>query len=746
MPRFLFFIIFFFTFIIQNSFAEILKEVNVIGNKRISKETIIIFGNIKINEDLNAEELNNILKKLYETNFFSDVKVNFEKNILEIALVESPIIQRVVFEGIKAKKIREALKEVIKLRDKSSFIEYQAKQDLNAIKSALQSTGYYFAKVKSSIKENSNNTIDLIYDVDLGEKALIGKIQFIGDKKFKDRKLRNIIVSEESKFWKFISNKKYLDQSRIDLDVRLLRNFYVNKGYYQINIANTSAKFHDNNKFDLVFNINAGNKFYFNNLNLILPKDYQKENFKEINEILKSLKDETYSYNKIQTILDEIDKIALSEQYEFINAEVEESIVGQNKLNFSIVIKETKKYYVERINVFGNNITQESVIRNALVVDEGDAFNEILHNKSINNLKYKNIFKTVNSEVVDGSDPNNKIINLTVEEKPTGEISAGAGYGTTGGSFMFAIRENNYMGRAIKLNANLSVGADTLRGLFSVTNPNFKYSGNELRTTIQSTVSDKLTGHGFKTKKTGISLGSSFEQYQDFYLAPTISSFFESLETNSDASANLKKQEGDYFDTLFSYSLNYDKRNQSYQPSDGYKSIFSQSLPLIADNQSIVNSYEYSVYHEFIDDMVGNITLYTKAINSLNDEDVRYSKRLYLPSRRLRGFEPGKIGPKDGTDHVGGNYLTSLNLSTTLPQILPNSQNTDFRLFLDFGNVWGVDYSDSVNESNKIRSSTGFTVDWFTPVGPLNFSLSQAIIKANTDVTESFRFNLGTTF
>ena len=144
--------------------------------------------------------------------------------------------------------------------------------------------------------------------------------------------------------------------------------------------------------------------------------------------------------------------------------------------------------------------------------------------------------------------------------------------------------------------------------------------------------------------------------------------------------------------------------------------------------------------------MVGNIIIYGKVINSINDDDVRYSKRLYLPSRRLRGFEPGKVGPKDGTGHVGGNYLTSINLSTTLPQILPNSQNTDFRFFLDFGNVWGVDYSDSVDESSKIRSSTGLTVDWFTPVGPLNFSLSHPITKANPDVTESFRFNLGTTF
>ena len=167
---------------------------------------------------------------------------------------------------------------------------------------------------------------------------------------------------------------------------------------------------------------------------------------------------------------------------------------------------------------------------------------------------------------------------------------------------------------------------------------------------------------------------------------------------------------------------------------------------MIADNNTIVNGYEFNKYHEFFDEMVGTLSFFVKAVNSLDDEDVRISKRLYMPGRRLRGFETGKIGPKDGSDFVGGNYLTSVNISTTLPQILPTSQNTDFKFFFDIGNVWGIDYSDSIDDSNKIRSSTGIAVDWFTPVGPLNFSLSQPITKANTDITESFRFNIGTTF
>ena len=144
--------------------------------------------------------------------------------------------------------------------------------------------------------------------------------------------------------------------------------------------------------------------------------------------------------------------------------------------------------------------------------------------------------------------------------------------------------------------------------------------------------------------------------------------------------------------------------------------------------------------------MITNFSFYGKAINGIGDEDVRLSKRLYMPSSKLRGFEPGKIGPIENNNYVGGNYATSFNMSTTLPNFLKELQNTDFNFFIDAANVWGVDYSSSIDESNKIRSSAGVALDLLTPIGPLNFSLTQPITKASTDKTESFRFNLGTTF
>ena len=183
-----------------------------------------------------------------------------------------------------------------------------------------------------------------------------------------------------------------------------------------------------------------------------------------------------------------------------------------------------------------------------------------------------------------------------------------------------------------------------------------------------------------------------------------------------------------------------------YKPTDGYLSSFSQSLPIIADASAIRNTYQLSLYNSFGQDFIGSFKFYTSAINGLSNEDVRLSKRTFLSTNRLRGFESGKVGPKDGLDYVGGNYAIATNFDLNLPNLLPESTKTDVGLFLDLGNVWGVDYDKTIDDSSKLRSSAGITTNWLSPVGPMSFIFSQNISKASTDVTESFNFRLGTTF
>ena len=318
--------------------------------------------------------------------------------------------------------------------------------------------------------------------------------------------------------------------------------------------------------------------------------------------------------------------------------------------------------------------------------------------------------------------------------------------GTDGSTFAVGIKENNFNGKGIKLETNLALSDDSIRGLFKYTHPNFAYSDRALTTSLQSTVTDKLTDSGYKSTINAISLGTRYEQFDDLFFSPSFSISDESLETTSSASSAYKKQEGSYFDTSFRYGLTLDKRNFRFQPTKGYLSRWTQEIPLISNTPSITNGYSITKYTEIIDDMIITTGFYGKAVNSLNDDDVRVSKRLYAPSSRLRGFESGKVGPKDGTDHVGGNYIATINTSTTVPYVLQTLETVDLKLFLDIGNVWGVDYSSSIDDSDKIRSSSGIALEILSPVGPLSFSYAEVLSKASTDKTESFRFQLGTTF
>ena len=726
--------------------AEVVKKIIVNNNDRISLNTIKTYGNIKVDTDYSSDDLNIILKNLYETNFFKDISLEIENNILIINVVENKLIQSININGVKSTRIQKAILESLNLKAKSPFIESQVEKDLIRIKSSLSIEGYYFSSVTSDIENNLNNTVNLNFNINLGDKVKISKIQFTGDKIVKDRTLRNLITIEESKFWKFLSTTKYLNEQSLLRDERLLKNYYLDEGYYDVIVNASTAKLLDNNSFNVTFNISAGSLYKINDTKLILPIDYDIKNFKEVQKLLDEIKNKNYSFLKISKIVNAIDKVSLSREYDFITAEILEEKISTNKIDIIFKVSESEKLYVERINILGNNITEESVIRGQLEVDEGDPYNELLQAKSLNKIKYLNIFKTVESEVLDGSSPETKIINISVEEKPTGEISLGAGVGSDGATIGFSVSENNFLGKGVGLSSSLRVSGDSVKGNFTINNPNFNYSGRALYTNIESSKTDKLVSSGYETSDTGVSIGTKFEEYENLFFSPKISISSEKVNTDSTASAALKKQEGSYFETKFSYGLDYDLRNKSYKTTDGTRTKFNQSIPVLSDDYALINTFQATKWHELNNKMVTDFGFYVSAINSITGEDVKISSRLNFPKSRMRGFETGKIGPVDNKDFVGGNYAMTINFNSTLPMILPSFENIDFKYFLDIGNLWGVDYSEAVNETNTIRSSTGFNINWYTPIGPLNFSLSQNLLKANTDVTETFQFNLGTTF
>ncbi len=746
MKKFIYLTCFYCSFLLFQAKAEILKNFEVVGNSRISTETLKVYGEIELNKDYSTEDINEVIKKLYDTKFFSKISTSFTNNTLIITVEENPIINTIIIDGEKTKKYKKAILDIISLKEKSSFVESDIKKDIEIVKSFYKSLGFFAAEVEARSQSigQDEKRLNLIFTVNKGEKYKISKINFIGDKKIKFKRLRDVIASEEAKFWKFISRNIYLNTERIELDKRLLKNFYLSKGYYNVEIVSSSAESKDKKtEIELTYSINAGDRFRIKKLSTNIDPVFDSSIFAELKDEFTTFAGEYYSPFKIQKILKKIDKIVDLNELQFVQQTVLETVDGKN-IDIEFKIFEGPKIQIERVNIFGNTVTSDSVIRSELMLDEGDPYSKLKLSKSISELKARNIFKTVNERIIDGSEKDLKVLEITVEEKPTGEIAAGAGVGTEGTSFSFTVQENNYLGKGLTVDATLSASEESLRGGLNISNPNYNYSGNLVYGGITSTTNDKPSS-GYENTITNLNLGTKFEQYEDLYFTPGLDLSFDDLRVDGTASEKLKKQAGDFTEFNFRYGLEMDKRDRAFMPTAGSIVSFTQSLPIFADQPSLFNRFSYSKYHGFSDDVIGAIKFYGATITAL-DDDVRLSKRINLPSKRLRGFEAGKVGPVDQGDYVGGNYATALNLEAQLPNLLPEATQTDVAAFLDFGNLWSVDYDSSAGSSSKLRSSVGVATQLYTPIGPVNFVLAQPLSKAESDKTQTFKFQIGTSF
>ena len=724
--------------------AENIDKLIINGNNRVSEETIKIYGGINNFSKYSEKNSNIILKNLYETGFFETVEILFQKNTLIVNLKEYPTINQLILIGEKSNKFKDEIKKIVYSKEKKPLNKSNLAKDVDIIKSLYSSLGYNFAKVEAKLNKIDDNNYDLLFEINRGKKTKISSINFIGNDNVRGKRLKNIIASEENKFWKFISKNTVLSKNLINLDLRLLTNYYKSIGFYDVKISSNLAKIINTEQAELLYSIDEGNRYIIEKVSTNVDKVFDKEIFFPLNKIYKEYVGQYYSPFKVKKILDEIDEIVANNNMQFVEHNVQEQ-VSNDSINIIFNIFEGEKELIERINVKGNTVTNEDVIRGELLLDEGDPFTKINLEKSISKIKARNIFKNVNYQITDGSENNLKIIDIQVEERPTGEISAGAGIGTSGGALAFGVKENNWLGTGRQVEFQLDLDEESLAGVISLVDPNYDYLGNSLNYFLRSESNDK-PNQGYENTVVSAGLGTSFEQYKDLTASVGTSFTYDDLRTLSSASNSLKKNSGEFTDLSFNYGFAYDKRDRVFMPTSGGITKFNQSIPIYADKSFLNNSFSYSTYKSLTEDVIGAGKFYISAINGLGSDDVRLSKRKNLSVKRLRGFEKGKVGPLDGTDHIGGNYSAALNFEANLPNILPENTNTDVGAFLDFGSVWGVDYDDSIDDSNKLRSSAGLALNWMSPLGPMSFVLSQNLSKADTDKTESFRFNLGTTF
>ena len=443
--NFVIFISLFFLFLSKSVLANKINQIIIDGNSRVSNETIITYGEIDVNEEIDSKKIDEILNNLYSTDFFENIEIEIKNNNLIIKLTEYPIINQLIFSGEPSNKIKTEIKKQIRLKEKQSFIKSYLSGDIEKIKKLYSSIGFNFAEVTAKINDIDKRNLDLLIEIKKGNKTKISSIKFIGDKKIKESRLRDVIASEEDRFYKFISRNTVFSQNLVNLDLRLLENYYKSIGYYDVKILSNSAELISKENINLIYSIDAGTRYTINKISTNLDSTFDKGLFSSLEKSYNKLIGDYYSPFKIKKILEDIDELIAKNNLQFIEHNVEEEI-SEDSIALKFNIFEGEKKLVERINIIGNNVTNESVIRGELLLDEGDPFTNLNLDKSISKIKARQIFNSVTKKVYDGSQENLKIIDIIVEEKPTGEISAGAGIGTNGGSFAIQITENNWLG------------------------------------------------------------------------------------------------------------------------------------------------------------------------------------------------------------------------------------------------------------------------------------------------------------
>jgi outer membrane protein insertion porin family len=533
-------------------FAEI-KKINIFGNERVNSVTIESLVDKKVS-NIDSIYINSLTKKIYDTDFFSDVKVSFNQDILTINVVENPIVNFFYINGVKDSDL-DQINKIFTLKENSIFSSSKLKKDIEATREFLNATGYFQTSIVPEVIKIDNNQVNLIINVDKKEISKITNIYFIGNKFFSSSQLMDVITSSEVTWWKFFSTAA-LSEQRIEYDKQLLKEFYKSKSFYDVQIESAFASVDKNNNFTLTFSINSGKKYKFGDYDLKVSGLALKE--EDINEIKiisnKFLKNEFYSPLTINKINKQVTDFLETRRYGNFEINIQDTKTADDRINITVQLNEGQKSIINKINVQGNTITEEKVIRDNLTISEGDQLNSSKVKKSIDNIKSKHLFSKVDYKIEDSDKRNFKDLNLLVKEQPTGNISAGVGYGTNGGILEASINERNFLGQGINLNFTGRLSTDVIRGDLSYTDPNYNNSNKELAASLFSEVDD-FKNSGYQNKRVGTRFATKYEIYEDIFFRPNLGIQFDKLEVTGDASSLLRSRQGDFATTSFGYNF-----------------------------------------------------------------------------------------------------------------------------------------------------------------------------------------------
>jgi outer membrane protein insertion porin family len=728
----------------------LVSSIIVDGNKRISSDTILSLSKVQVGSAYSPTQLNSALQNIKKSSYFKTVDISIVNNILNINVIENPTINSISFEGNKTLSDIN-LNELITSKQRQTLLISQVEKDTDKIATAYADTGRISAIVTPKVIELSDNRVDLVFEITEGRITEVEKITFTGNRVFSDLRLKGVIATKQAGiFRRFIKSDTFV-KDKLDYDIDLLRNFYINKGFIDFEVQSSVELTREKDAFLINYNIKEGQKYNFSEIKFDTSElNIDEKSFVKINRIKNGSK---YDRRRVTKLIDEIDIYLAKNGFSFFEPV---PVVSRNDENLTmdveIQINETRKVFVERIEVEGNSTTLDEVIRLQFDFVEGDPFNRRKVLEAVDKIRGLGFFSNVETSTRNGSAPEKIIIEVKLTEKPTGSLGIGAGYNSSDGTVAtFNVNERNFLGKGQTVKLDLSTSKIEKQTELAFEDPSFLgrnllagISFGQTSTTPSSVPlsTDKLYFEpkiGFPlSRDSKLTIEYSFDQ-EDVKL--TTASNLVSPIIRDDVGKKNKSA------LIFIYSL--DKTNSVVTPTAGYDFRIIQELNGLGGDISFSKTdLNFRTYRTILrDDIILSSNLSSGVIVG---SDASLMNRFTLGGDRLKGFRNQGLGPYDSTydTHLGGKMYTSLSLEASFPIGIPEEYGIYGGVFLDTGSLWGLDNTDSgrIDDSSEIRSALGFSIFWESAIGPLRFNWSSPIKKETNDVTENFRFTIDTRF
>ncbi len=738
-------------FLSSAAFANAVREIQIVGAQRIEPATVLTYLPLKKGDEVTQELLDESLKSLFATGLFADVQLAENNGVITVNVTENPIINQIAFEGNDEIKDDSLLSE-IQLRPRQVFTRTKVQNDVTRLYELYRRSGQYSAVVEPKIIQLDQNRVNLVFEISEGPVTKIGSIRFVGNQRFNDEELRSVLASSEERWYNFLTSSDRYDADRLAFDQELLRKFYLKEGYADFRILSAVSELSkDKNDFFITITVDEGERYRVSDVRI--NSQIRNLNPESLKKNITFQPKEWYNAEEVKTTADVMTTSLGDLQFAFatVTPDVQRNR-DQKTVDIIFNINEGPRVFVERINIDGNSRTLDKVIRREFELSEGDAFNRTKLSKSEQNVKDLDFFEKVDVKTLPGSAPDKTVVDVSVAEKSTGELSVGAGFSTSDGPLAdFRIRERNFLGKGQDLELATTIAGKRTEFDVSFTEPYFM--DRDLSAGIdafhitrdqqdESSFDQRRTGGGFRI---GYPLSDKWRQTWRYRIEQN-----EIRNVDSDASRFIQDQEGNRFTSAISQRIVYDDLDSRVFPTDGFTSWIDTEFAGAGGDAKYVSgkvgaAYYYPIAKQWTFSTTGEVA----AIEGWSDDTVRINERFFLGGDNLRGFDTAGVGPRDLTtdDALGGNKYYRGSVELRFPIGFPEEMGVYGHAFGDVGSLWSLNESGvGIVDENTPRASAGIGFSWRSPFGPLRIDLAEPILKEDYDKDELFRFSFGTRF